>query len=178
MRGLQFVFLSIVAAGCSRPALNFEQAAQNFEAQVKEAGKATVEENHERLVDLTLPELIQRAGGRAEYIKVISQMASEMKQHGTKLTKMHVSGSAAIVQKAGRVFGTLPYSLETTGPGGASGSIQTFMIGVSSDGGHTWKFMDGLGTKKGGRSRVKSLLPDFPDELPLPEVKGPDIKFN
>lgn len=175
MRRYMQLILVIAAAGCSGQHFDREQALEALQTQVREAAQAGIEENHERLADLTHPELIKRAGGRAELVKQLTSMAAEMKGQGFKMTGTKWGNLPAIAAGGRKVFGVVPYTLEMSGPGGITGTQETFMLGESSDGGKTWKFLDGAGSK-GDRKMVKAIMPEFPDELQLPALKPPDIK--
>jgi hypothetical protein len=164
--------LPVREATVAHDRLDEPQARNNLKAQAEEAGRAAAQENHARMAELTLPALIEKAGGRALYIKKLESVAAEIKGKGFALKKCTIGQPSELVQVGGDVYATVPTELEMSGPQGATGRQPSYMIAVSRDGGATWKFIDGFGAG-GDREKVKTLLPNFPEQLQVPAVPPP-----
>ena len=65
----------------------------------------------------------------------------------------------------------VPFLLEMKAPGGKL-LQKSFVIGVSSDQGKTWTFVNGDQEMK----KIKQVLPDLPDKLKLPERQKPTFE--
>jgi hypothetical protein len=154
-------------AGCSRGSVPPADALGNLKAQAEEMGRASLRQDHQRMADLTHPALVRQAGGRSKYIQMLDSTAKEIKSQGFGLAGIHFEAPSALVESAGNVYAVIPYKMDMTGPGGAQGTTPGYFIGVSADGGRSWKFVDGAGAD-GDRGNVKQMLPGFPDELALP----------
>jgi hypothetical protein len=124
------------------------------------------------MADLTLPALVEKFGGRAGYVQKLESIAAEMKGQGFRLTKFTLRDPSQLVQAAGEVYAVIPSVVELSGPGGAAGRQPSYLIAVSTDGGASWKFLDGGGVG-GDRGKLKALLPNFPDQLQLPAAQPP-----
>jgi hypothetical protein len=168
MKGTVIIFLACTfAAGCAAKPIDKQQALQNLKAQAEEAGAAMVNLDHQREADLTHPELVKAMGGRDEFIRRLASMASEASQKGFQVTRVTVSEPSVLVEAKKDCYSIVVTSLKLSGPGGAVGTKRSFLIGVSTDRGATWKFIDGEGIGV-DRGKAKQILPNFPDELPLP----------
>jgi hypothetical protein len=148
-----------------------EQARTNLVAQAGEVGRAALREDHSRMAELTEPALVERFGGRREYVRKLETIAAEMKGRGYRLTKSTVGEPSRLVRSGRDTYAVVPTEVELSGPGGA-GKAPSFLVAVSRDGGATWKFVDGAGVR-GDRARLKAQLPNFPEELELPAAKPP-----
>src|SRR5262249_39540621 len=135
-------------------------------------GRAALQEDHPKMAELTLPALVEKFGGRAGYVQKLESIAAEMKGQGFRLTKFTFGDPSSLVQAAGEVYAVVPTVVELSGPGGATGRQPSYLIAVSQDGGASWKFLDGAGVS-GDRSRLKAILPNFPEQLHLPAAQPP-----
>ena len=120
-----------------------------------------------RSAELTLPAFVKKFGGGTTYIQKLASIAAEMKGKGFRPKQFSIGKPSHLVEAVGGVYAVVPGELELSGPEGATGKQAAYMVAVSQDEGITWKFIDGAGTG-GNRGKLKSLLPNFPDELGLP----------
>ncbi len=162
--------LALLPLGCSAPSRTVEdqKALANLKSQAADAGRAMLEEDHPRMADLTHPVLIKHFGGRDTYIKKLEETANDLRRQGLKFQSFDLGTPSALRESGGVLYAIYPYSLRLTGPNGEPARQPTYLICTSSDGGATWKFLDGAGVKD-DRSKLKQVLPRFPDDLPLPQ---------
>jgi hypothetical protein len=169
--GLYILLIGGCAAERESALLDEEQARTALAAQAEEVGRAALNEDHARMAELTEPALVERFGGRREYVRKLETIAVGMKGRGYRLTKSSVGEPSRFVRAGRDTYAVVPTEVEMTGPGGA-GKAPSFLVAVSRDGGATWKFVDGAGVR-GDRARLKALLPNFPEELELPAARPP-----
>jgi hypothetical protein len=136
------VVLLLGLAGCSSQPLDKEQALKNLKSQAEEVRQAMLEEDHQKMADLTHPTLVEKMGGKARFVQRLESMAGEMKGQGIRLKDMTFSKPSDLVESSGDVYAVVPYKMEIAGLEGAHPS---YLIGVSTDRGGTWKFIDGAG---------------------------------
>jgi hypothetical protein len=144
-----------------------QQPPKTLKEQAQAVGEAALREDHAKMADLTLPALVEKFGGRAQYIKKLQSVAAEMKGSGFGLMKHTVGEPSQVIQVAGEGYAVIPVEVQLSGPNGATGKQPSFLIAVSRDGGGQWGFIDGAGVGS-DRKKLKMLLPNFPDTLPLP----------
>lgn len=161
---------ALVLLGCSSKPLDMEQARKNLKDQAEAVGRAMLQEDHQKMADLTLPALVEKFGGREKFVQKLESMAGELKGDGMRFDKFVISGPSELAEAAGDVYGIVPFTLEMTGPNGMVGSKPSYLIAVSRDRGASWKFLDGAGVA-GDRTRLKTILPNLPSNLRLPEKR-------
>lgn len=122
-----------------------------------------------------MPEDVVAAFGRSFFIDAMREMRDGAEKEGITIEKVHIAlpSDMAMVEDAGeraRIFAVVP---QTVVMKTVRGRIQhrSFLIGVSSDAGRTWGFVEGAELNAGN---VRELLPDFPPLLSLPTVGRPE----
>ena len=171
--------LTLVAAGCGRPPggpdagpLGREEIEKNLQTQADEVGRVVLAGDHERMADLSHPELVRQMGGRARYVKRLGEIAAEMKAGGVRFEKITAARPTALVEAPGKWFGVVPSDIDLVGPDGRRLAMKSHQIADSVDGGRTWRFVDANGIA-GDRRKLKRVMPDFPDSIALPEQLPP-----
>ena len=136
-------------------------------------GDAFAVHDYGRLVDCMPPEVFDafpgmggREGFRATAERAVQKMASE----GASVESVEYSRPHALAGAGGKLFAIVPEVLTMKIPQGHLVS-HDFMLGVSHDGGATWKFIAGPFAKKA----TPRLFPDFPADLELPEIPKPEL---
>jgi hypothetical protein len=181
MQYLTWLFLLLVVGCASKPQANAtsavdlpdrQQALNNLKSQAEEVGRAAVNEDHARMSELTHPVLVDKFGGRAAFVKKLESIAAEMKGQGFRLKKFTIGEPSQMFQAVGEMYAIVPLEVALSGPRGATGKQPSYLIAVSPDRGASWKFIDGAGFR-GDRSKLKELLPSFPEQLQLPAAQPP-----
>jgi hypothetical protein len=167
------VFAMILGlSGCAPRPINIEQARAKLKAAAEEVRAAFVREDYERMADLSHPALVKGLGGRGQLVARLTKEATEMKGKGLKFTEIVIAEPSEIVEGKKSIYAIVPETIKLSRPLGAKCTTHSALIAVSVDRGMTWTFVDSAGCG-GDRSRVQSLLPDFPDRLPVPPVEEP-----
>ncbi|MGE3808148.1 MAG: hypothetical protein AB7K24_26090 [Gemmataceae bacterium] len=176
-RAILLFIVMLCAAGCAEkpassspkqePPLASEQQLANVRRDAESLSQAFLKKDFGRAVDLTYPLIVAELGGREKMIALISR------PKGIELKGMKLGTPEGPVEAAGKWYVIYPYTMSAEVPGRRPLQTQTFHIGVSSDGGRSWTFVDGAGVKQ-NPAGLKQVLPDFPAQLKLPEVKFDD----
>jgi hypothetical protein len=161
--------------GCSAKPFDRERARQALTASTEQVRQAMLREDHQRMADLTHPAVINGLGGREKFTQQLAEIAAEAKVKGFGFADVIFSESSELVESRGAVYAVVPFDLRMTGPDGAKGVTPSYLIGVSTDGGASWKFIDGNGIA-GDRAKLRQVLPGFPDTLALPPKQNPKWK--
>jgi hypothetical protein len=162
--------LALLGSGCSKPSHPFDdpRAVANLKAQAAEVERAMIEEDHQRMADLTHPLLVNQLGGRGGFIRKLEAVADDLRKQGLKFHSFRFATPSKMIESSGELYAIYPYSLESTGPNGEQVSQPSYLVCTSGDKGMHWKFLDGSGVG-GDREKLKRILPQFPDQLSLPE---------
>ncbi|MBV9923806.1 MAG: hypothetical protein JOZ96_02100 [Acidobacteria bacterium] len=166
---LTTILISMTAATAAGQARLGAAAAAQLKAQADECGRAFVEGDFARLADYTHPKLLAKVGGREQLIAFLRQGVAEMKAQGFELLS-YVNEAPTQVLNVGReTYAVVPGKLRARTPGGVMVS-ETYMIGVSADGGRRWKFVSGSSVDP---AKLKILFPAAAGRLRLPAEKPP-----
>lgn len=179
-RCLIFVALLTLAVGCAKkeppksPAVAQSPPATtenypNLETQAKEVSDALARKDYARFMDLTYGKVIELLGGREKMIATMSQQLKEMEAEGVTLQSSTSGAPTQYVHDAGSIYAVLPMTLKIKARNGIF-QAESSMIGVSSDGGANWTFIDASGKDQ---NELKTLLPNVADRLNLPPEKKP-----
>lgn len=180
LRVLSLVLLSLmIACGKQEPQMTPAIATQspaatgenypNLLTQAKEMNDAFARKDYGRFADLTYPKVVEMVGGRDQMLKGIAQQLREMEAEGVVVLSSTSGSPTQFVHDSGSIYAVLPTTLKAKAKDGVFQS-EGSMIGVSSDGGTNWKFIDSSGKD---RSQLKQMLPEVADKLNLPEEKPP-----
>jgi hypothetical protein len=138
-------------------------------AQAQEVNDAFRRRDFARMVDLTYPKVIEAAGGRDKMVSALAKGMKEMEAEGVVVLSSTVGAPTQIVHATGSIYAVLPTTLKVKAQDGVF-QTESSMIGISSDGGATWTFIDAGGKDQ---TELKSLLPSVGDRLNLPPAKDP-----
>lgn len=156
-----------VAVGCSAKPLDPARVRRNLAEHTDRVRWAILQGDHRGLAALTVPAVVDGAGGTEGFVRRVAGFADEARNQGFGFTEVAYSEPSELIESRGAVYAVVPYDLHMTGPGGATGVTPAYLIAVSNDGGRAWKFIDGEGIA-GDRAKLLRVLPDFPDRLALP----------
>lgn len=156
-------------------------AARADDADIKKAAKAEAgrmqaalaKGDYVTLAGLTHPRVVAGMGGKKKMIEQVTAGVKEMKAQGFAFEAVTVGDPTDPVRSGADLYLTLPLKITMTAPGGRLKSAGT-LVGLSSDGGKTWAFVDAAP----GRDKVRKALPDLPDAVVLPDNKPPVFEKN
>ena len=154
------LLVSVVVSGCAGAS---DETLVRCHEQAEKFGAALAAPDYERLVDLSHPRLIELTGGRD---KMISGLRKAAKETGLEVLSLKVERPERIIVAGADVLAVVPV-LHTTRHSGKTQSSKSFFLGVSSDQGKAWSFLDGTSLDNNG---LKKVLPHFPPGVRLPKV--------
>ena len=140
----------------------------NLSARAKELEDALARKDYGKVIDLTYPKVIDFAGGRdkilAETIKEVQSMEAE----GVQIISSTCGTPTQFVKDASGIYAVVPVTSKVKAK---DGMFQTegSLIGISTDGGQNWTFVDATGKDQ---TELKQILPNL-DQLNLPPEKPP-----
>jgi hypothetical protein len=179
-RVLSLVLLSLTIA-CGKkeppkpPAVATQSPAATVEnyptlvAQAQEVNDAFRRRDFARMIDLTYPKVIEVAGGRDKMIESLAKGMKEMEAEGVVVLSSTAGAPTQIVHASGSIYAVLPTTLKAKAQDGVF-QTESSMIGISSNGGATWTFIDSGGKDQ---KELRGFLPDVVDKLNLPPEKQP-----
>ena len=121
------------------------------------------------MVDLTYSKVIEAAGGRNKMVSALTKGMKEMEAEGVVVLSSTAGAPTQIVHASGSIYAVVPTTLKVKAQDGVF-QTESSMIGISSDDGATWTFIDAGGKDQ---NELKKLLPDAPNKLNLPPEKQP-----
>jgi len=165
-----FVCVALPVVGLSLSAS--EPSKEVAKKAAKEVADASVAGDSEKVVDNMWPATVKEAGGRKAAIEGIELVMKTLKEKGFTIKKAEVQEPGDFVTDGDYMFVVVPTVTEMSIPGGTA-IMKSYLLGLSSDGGKSWKFIDGsyLHVKE---ERDK-LRPKLPAKMKLPEASKPEI---
>jgi hypothetical protein len=156
------------AVATSSPAATAENY-PSLAVQAKEVNDAFSRKDFARFMDLTYPKVIEMAGGREKMVAAMNKELKEMESEGVVLLSSTSGAPTQFIHDSGSIYAVLPITLKVKAQDGIFQS-EGSMIGISSDGGVNWTFIDSSGKDL---SELKKLIPGIADKLSLPPAKPP-----
>jgi hypothetical protein len=140
----------------------------NLMAQAQEVNDAFRRRDFARMIDLTYPKVIEAAGGRDKMVSALTKGMKEMEAEGVVVLSSTAGAPTQIVHASGSIYAVLPTTLKVRARDGVF-QTESSMIGISSDGGANWTFIDASGKDQ---KELKSIL-DATNRLNVPAEKAP-----
>jgi hypothetical protein len=137
-----------------------------------ELADATRKGDYDRVIDHTHDAIVKDLGGREKAISGIETLMKSLMAKGVTLKGYQVGDPGKFYTEGGNTFVVVPTVMELGFPGGKAVS-KSYLLGISTDGGKTWKFADGAGMAD--RANRERVLPKLPAELQLPALEPPVI---
>ena len=135
-------------------------------------GDATVKGDYAKVIDSTHDGLVKLMGGREKAIKTTEDAMKGVAEKGITVAKFTAGDPGEMVTEGANTFTVVPTVVEMKAPMGKIVS-KGYLLGISADGGKTWKFADGAGLQN---EKVRdAALPKLPAKLKLPEPSKPEI---
>ena len=172
------LFLILVSAGCKSAPPRQAQALPsppgtigsypNLTAQAKELEDALGRKDYGKVIDLTYPKVIEFAGGREKMLAETTREVQSMEAEGVEIISSNCGTPSQFMSDAGGIYAVIPVVSKVKA---TDGIFQTegCLIGISTDGGQNWTFVDATGKDQ---TELKKVLPIF-DKLNLPPEKAP-----
>lgn len=149
-------------------------AARADDADVKKVAKAKAEElqtafvkgDHDKLIGLMPPRVIQAAGGKKKLAAIVAAEAKATQAQKATYKLIEVSDPSDPIRAGNELYLLVPFKLEVTIPGQRV-RVDSALLGVSEDGGKSWGFVD----VAPGRDKLLKVLPGIPEGLRIPKPK-------
>jgi hypothetical protein len=138
-------------------------------AQAQEVNDAFRRRDFGRMVDMTYPKVIEGAGGREKMIAALAKGMKEMEVEGVSVLSSTAAAPTQIVHASKWIYAVVPTTLKVKAKDGIF-QTESSMIGLSSDQGANWTFIDAGGKD---HKQLLSILPAPSDVLKLPAEKEP-----
>lgn len=138
-------------------------------AQAQEVNDAFRRRDFARMVDMTYPKVVEAAGGRDKMISALAKGLKEMETEGVVVLASTAAAPTQIVHVSGWIYAVVPTSLKVKAKDGVF-QTESSMIGLSSDNGANWTFIDAGGKD---HTQLMTMLPAKVDKLNLPVEKDP-----
>jgi hypothetical protein len=140
-------------------------------AAAQACGRHVIVDDYEGIVSCMPDEAIKMLGGRGTIIDMMRKGNAEMARGGARFEQSLIDPPSEVSKGDKRTFAILPQVTVVRVPEGLLRQ-RAFLLAVSPDDGHTWKFVDGV---KLNRELARRLFPDFPSSLTLPHVGQPEL---
>jgi hypothetical protein len=158
-----------VRLACAWPAqADDAELKKTVKGLVEKMQKAILKDDFETVIEMSHPKVVDNLGGKEKAINTTKTVMKQLKDKGVVINSMSTGEPTNPVRGDKEVYIVVPTKLEMTAPQGkVSGT--GFILGISTDDGKTWKFVDGAP----GPAEIRKLFPDIPKklELPMPEFK-------
>jgi hypothetical protein len=165
-----FALSLLAAAGAAAWADEPSPAAVKKLAQ--EIGDATLKGDYAKVIDYTYDGIVKKGGGKEAATKAAGDAMKQLARQGVKLKSFTAGDPGEFVTDRGTTFVVVPTTLEMMAPM-VKVVAKSYLLGISADGGKTWKFAEGAGVSKADFDGT--TLPKLPAKLKLPEKQKPQI---
>jgi hypothetical protein len=140
--------------------------------KAQEVGQAVLKGDYAKVADLTYPKVVEQMGGRDKTIATIKKTMKQLKEQGFALLSYKVDDPGEFLTEAENTFVVVPTTNQMTAPGGKMVG-KSYLLGISSDGGKTWRFVEG--SALGNKTMRDKYLPKLPAKLKLPKHQKPNL---
>jgi hypothetical protein len=134
---------------------------------VTRIANATAGGEYDVVLDLTHPKALEASGGREMAIQQVKLGMAAIKERGGSFRVAGV-GEPVLAKGTHAHYAVVPYTMAFSGPW-KKGTSRTSVVGISGDGGRTWRFAQV--SKRDGVEWVRRMFPDFPRDLTIPQTE-------
>lgn len=164
---------AVAGAQPAAPGVRKDEAARAALAEhARKTARAFSEQDFETLLDSTHPRVFEAVGGRAPILDALKAAAAEWRAEGAEVVGYEAGEPGEIVRAGARLFAVVPTELKMDTPK-AAGTLKSYMLAISDDGGKVWKFVDGAGLNE---DVLKVLVPEAVGVVTLPKPEAPVFK--
>ena len=164
-------FISLVNVGCSKSRLSDVNMKIAVKQQADDCVQAWVRQDFDAFTARIHPRVLELAGGKEGIMRLMKQEEEAMKSSGGKIMRASVGEAMQIRKVDSDEVAVVPESIEISGPRGLV-KAESFLLGISNDGGRTWKFVEDSGTAD-ANNKIRTILPNLPGDFELPTRKEP-----
>jgi hypothetical protein len=136
--------------------------------QAQEMSQASINGNYDLVLKYTYPKIVEEFGGSENFIAEINKAMGNLKAEGTQIEKVEI-GESGDFFKAGDELHSILNEKITLNTKKGKFLIDSYLLAISSDNGQNWFFID----CNIGKDFILSFLPNFNNELIIPEINKP-----
>lgn len=162
--------LTLVVCASVPVAADDAEIKKTVKAKAEECQTALVKGDYEKFTDLSHPVVISAGGGRKKMIEVMTAEMKKLKEAGTEFKAVKMGEASDPVKGDKDLYICIPFTFEMLTPNGKV-AVQSSLLGISSDSGKTWVFVDAIA----GRASLKKSFPDLPEKLVIPKNDPPKL---
>jgi hypothetical protein len=118
MKNLCVSFIVLALASCVADAAGETPIKQVAKEKVVELSDAVIKEDHGKVVDLTLPKLVEEGGGREKLISTLESWSKQMKSQGFAFVSGKVDDPSDPVMAGTDLYIVVPFTMEMKTPKG------------------------------------------------------------
>ncbi len=156
-------YLLLLALVASPVTAQDDKMTEVVKTEVKKMIDATTGGKYEVVVALTHPKVREELGGKEKAGQKIKEGMEAGKAQGFTFEVKEIN-KPTVVKNKRNYFAVTPYTMVVTGLG-KKATLKTAVVGVSTNEGKTWKFVN---LAAGGEDEVRRFLPALPHELKVP----------
>jgi hypothetical protein len=158
--------LLFTLVGCDKgPSATPEQV----RAKAQECADAMLGGDYGKVADLTHPKIVNEIGGRSKMVETMTTAVAQMKAQRFSLKSYTAKAPGEILGSGSDRMAVVPTAMEMQTPTGTL-KQNSYLLGISSDGGRNWTFVDG---SEMTADRLKFVVPNPPKDLKLPARQAP-----
>ena len=145
-------------------------SASVFSAKARaSSSKLLLKRDFEAFAKFTYPKLIEMIGGEKKMVDILKNGEKEMDKGGIKFLNVTIGEPSSIITKGNELQCTIPQTIEMKVPNGKLITKST-LIGISTDGGKHWYFVDTSGKSI---QALQKMLPNLSSDLIIPAQGEP-----
>lgn len=144
-------------------------AISNCETQGNIMAKLLFEKNYDAFIKYTYQPLLKLAGGAANMTKAVKKTMDDLEVQGYSFTNISIDKPGKIVHADKMLQCVVQQHIEMKVPGGRITSNAS-LIGISSDNGNNWTFID---THGANLKTIQKSIPGLSSQLLIPEKEKP-----
>ena len=137
--------------------------------QVSKMGQAFINGDYKTVAYYTYPEIVKMMGGESKMKQTLAKLVSDMNVKGMMFNSITFGDVSKIVKSGNELQCTIPQHTEIKLLSGRAIST-SILIGISTDGGSNWTFID---TSDKDITTIKRLLPNLSSAIVITPQEPP-----
>jgi hypothetical protein len=166
MKNISLLILIGLFLACSNSQAQTSNATQSrqIKQQAEKMGQLFVKGDFKAFIKFTYPKLVELMGGEQAAIGLFTKSLKDMEADGVTLKSITIGEPSAVINYNNELQCIVPEILEMKVPNGRLVS-ESSLVGVSTDGGKSWYFIDASGKDI---KTMNGALPNLSTDLVLP----------
>lgn len=156
--------LAALLPACAQKPAGGAGTKAEVKALAEKIATATKAGDFATVIDLTHPKLVDKLGGREKAIATTTAMMKEMAENGLVIESVVVGEPEEPVRAGADLYLLVPTTMSASMRGKKING-NSALLGVSTDDGKTWKFID----CSPGSAEIRGDFPNIPKSITIPE---------